>query len=216
MELNEIFNKIGIAFEKSDVKKLAEEKGKEWFYSLCTSKPRKGQPLIIGLNWGAKSEKFQPQDINNLPESIQWNEMGSLSRIKDFLKENFPLLPLENFNQSNLCFFRSKKEKQLTQKDKDLCKNIFEEFIELLKPQIMFGFSAPLRNYLILNNRIEYLNEKILHNGKYRIFLKQGFIKFGNWWTYINLLPHPNNWRYKEREKSLRQNMGICKTNIPL
>lgn len=215
MGLNEIFNKIEMAFEKSDVKKLAEEKGKEWFYSLCKSKPRKGQPLIIGLNWGAKSEKFQPQDINNLPESTKWNEMGKLSQIKDYLKGCFPLLPLGNFNQTNLCFFRSQKESQLTQYDINLCKPIFEEFIELLKPQIMFGFSAPLRNYLILNNRIEYLNEKILHNGESRIFLKQGFIKFGNWWTYINLLPHPNNWRYEERGKVLKKIWEFARQTYP-
>lgn len=201
--MKEIYNKIKKAFEISDIKKLAEREKKQWYYSLCTSKPIIGQPLILGFNRSADSGNFKPQNIDNLPNVTNWSDMGLLSQIKEPLKKNFPMIDQESYNHANFCFFRSNNEKQITERDIKICEPIFEEFIAHLKPKIIFGYSDRLSNYLISNRRIKYLNEKKLSNGNTGVFLYQGFMRLNGWWTYINLLPHPNNRQYKEKKKTL-------------
>lgn len=217
LNANKIEKEIKIAFNKSDIKILAENENKKWYYSLCTSKPKMGQPLIIGVNWGAGKEDYLPQNIENLPSKTNWDEMGSLTRIKSYIEKKFShIIDVNEINQTNYCFFRSEKENQLTKKDIELCEPIFEKFVSMIKPQIIFGFSSKLRKYLFSNKKIYYINKKIIPNDSRNIYIFKGFIKFGDWWTYINLLPHPNNWnRFKNQNKKLDQIWGFAKGTYP-
>jgi hypothetical protein len=214
--MEDIYKQIEEAFNQSDIKKLAEKEGKKWYYSLCTNKPKEGQPLLIGLNWGASDEDFEPQDINNLPETINWSLMGDLKKLKPYLEEYFPGIDSSTYNQTNYCFFRSKSEDDLNWSDIKLTEAPFEEFISRIKPSIIFGFSAKLRDYLLHNRRILFLEERPINSGTKTYIVYKGFMKLKSWWTHINLIPHPSSWKYfKNHHDTLNSIWNNAKITYP-
>lgn len=211
--MKDLFIKIEDAYNKSDIKQQSEKYS--WFYSLCTSKPKIGQPLIVGFNWGASSN-HKRQTIDDLKSVINWNEMSSLQKIKPFIKKYFPRISPDNFNQTNYCFFRSSKEAQISDDDIKLCEPIFFEFVSRIKPRFILAFSKKLRETLIKNGMIKYLNKKSVFDGKKTITAYHGFVNFGGWWSYIYLLPHPSYWnRIENREEVLNQLWKISWNTYP-
>lgn len=211
--MKDLFIKIDDAYKKSDIRLKSEKNS--WFYSLCTSKPKIGQPLIVGFNWGVSSN-HRKQIYADLESVIDWNQMSSLQKTKPFIEKYFPRIRPDSFNQTNYCFFRSKKENEISDFDINLCEPIFYEFISRVKPRFILAFSKKLRETLMKNGMIKYLNKKSVFDGKKTITAYHGLVNFGGWWSYIYLLPHPSYWnRINNREEVLDQLWKICINTYP-
>lgn len=209
--MKEFYNLIDNAYNLSDIKL----RNKDWYYSLCTSIPKKGQPLIVGFNWGVDSNHTK-QKISDLNTEIDWNELATLKKIKPYLEKTFTKYPINNYNQTNYCFFRSKTENQISQKDIELCEPIFFYFISKIKPKYIVSFSAKLRDTFIKKGFLKYYSKKTVFDGKKNIYAYHGFIKIDNWWTYIYFLPHPSYWnRINNQETSLKELWKICWNTFP-
>ena len=210
--MEDLFQKIDNAFNKSNIKQQSEKNS--WFYSLCNSKPKIGQPIIVGFNWGV-SYNHKKQTYSDLKSVMNWNQMPSIEKIKPFIEKYFPRLN-NSFNQTNYCFFRSKKEDEISDFDINLCEPIFYEFISRVKPRFILAFTKKLRETLIKNGMIKYLNKKSVFDGKKIITSYHGFVNFGGWWSYIYILPHPNYWnRINNQKEVLDQLWDICINTYP-
>lgn len=211
MELQTYYDNIQNAFNQSDIKLI----NKDWHYSLCNSVPKIGQPLIVGFNWEVDSN-HKKTTISDLNTEIDWNELATLKKIKSYLEKTFTKYPIKNYNQTNYCFFRSKKENQISQKDIELCEPIFFDFISKIKPKYIVSFSAKLRETFIEKGYLKYYSKKIVFDGKKNIYAYHGFVKIDNWWTYIYFLPHPSYWdRINNQETSLKELWKICWNTFP-
>ncbi len=167
---------------------------KEWYYSVTATKLSKNKPLIVGFNWGAEQGfKYSPQC--EYPFTVfegLYEELGSLNRTIPFFHEYYT--KALTGMQTNFCFFRSHEEGQISQKDLELCKPLFDKYLDYVNPSIIISFSSKLRNYFNDNNLImhkktlpiKYLKGQTeIIKGKYKT--KSGkFIDF----VYI---PHPNS-----------------------
>jgi hypothetical protein len=65
-KIGELFKKVDKAFEESDIRKYAEEKGKKWHYSIVSTAVQPNCPLLVGLNWGAdKLSDYEKAEFNS-------------------------------------------------------------------------------------------------------------------------------------------------------
>lgn len=180
-------------FEKSDIKQFCNKNDYQWFYSLITTTLKPGGPLVLGFNWGASNGvSYRPQKA--IEQSDFENEdVGSLSRIFPFCRKYFGDDFLSRVTQSNYCFFRSKEENQISNKDLILCEPILEKLIHAVKPSAVLCFSARLRNYLIENDKIKIKESKVIKFKHGAAFITyeaiKGTLSSG---IEIKFLPHPN------------------------
>jgi len=211
MELQTYYKKIQNALNQSDINLI----NKDWHYSLCNSVPKIGQPLIIGFNWGIESN-YKKQTISDLNTEIDWSELVNLKEIKPYLEKYFIKHPITNYNQTNYCFFRSKKQNQISKKDIELSEPIFFDFVSKIKPEYIVSFSAKLRDTFIKKGYLKYYSKKIVFDGKKNIYAYHGFVKIDNWWTYIYFLPHPSYWnRINNKKTTLEELWKICRNTFP-
>ena len=84
-ELQELFNDTKIAFDKSPIKKLADDKSAKWAYTISSTELQKGKNLIVEFNWEVESkQKYTAQEF--IPtinfKGLHLNkELGSLQKI---------------------------------------------------------------------------------------------------------------------------------------
>ena len=180
-------------FEKSDIKQFCHEKDYQWFYSLITTTLKTGGPLVLGFNWGASNGvRYNPQKTIEQSD-FEKEDVGSLSRIFPFCRKYFGNEFLSRISQSNYCFFRSKEENQISNKDMSLCEPILEKLIAAVKPSSVLCFSAKLRSYLIKNDKIKFKESKVIKFKRGPSFVTYEAIK-GTMSSGIEIkfLPHPN------------------------
>lgn len=128
-----LYKRIEAAFNQSDVKKYAEDHHEKWFYCLTSTKLTSNTTVIIGFNGGAKKDcPYRPQNSAEYPNKSfkdlydMKDELGSFSRIYNCLKQYLPKEDIDNFVQTNFCFFKSNNENEISEKDIRLCIPIFE------------------------------------------------------------------------------------------
>ncbi len=185
-ELEALLKEIEAAYEESGIKETAGLN-----YSLITGSLQKNQPLIIGFNWGASDTEYKPQ--NNIEvEDLCLENLGSMKRIIPFCKKYFGEDFLDKASQTNYCFFRSKSERDIVEKDLELCRPIFDKLIMLLMPSIVLCFSGQLREYLCNSNRVDHIEKRgfPFKRGSKDVtcYAARGFFNGAK----IVFLPHPN------------------------
>lgn len=184
---------LEIAHEKSDIKKYCLKYGHEWHYSLVTTTLESGGPLILGFNWGAsQDEKYLPQTSIN-SSKLTSQDTGSFSRIIPYCEKYFGSDFLAKASQSNYCFFRSKSESQISDRDIQLCEPVFEKLIDVIEPSSILCFSSKLRDYLTSKNRIHSSTSKTIpfKRGSSNVEYEAIKAKLSSG-QEIKFLPHPN------------------------
>jgi hypothetical protein len=201
--------KTGEAYQKSDIKNHEANKA-DWAYSVTATRIEKGQPLIIGFNWGAdaaweaKGNKFGPQDPDKYPIGFfkeYYDELGSFKRTIPYFEKYYDdgIYAM----QTNFCFFRSAQENQISQKDIELSKPLFHEYLKFAEPTRLISFSSSLRDYFIEKSYIDNIKTTEINYRKSKILIIKGdYIADGMNIPYV-YLPHPNAMiKRVEREKA--------------
>jgi len=191
--LNTLLVDLKEAYDQSDIKKYCQTNGHDWYYSLITSTLEKHGPMVIGFNWGASdNESYLPQSSIEKC-GFEKADIGSLSRIFPYCQKYYGDDFLSKISQSNYCFFRSKIESQISNKDIQLCEPIFTKMIDVVKPSSVLCFSSKLRDKVITE-------DKIISSETHDICFKHGARNI----TYtaikavldsnveMKFLPHPN------------------------
>ncbi len=192
-QFEELLNEVKEAYAKSSLKDSG------YNYSLVGTQIKINQPLIIGLNWGGK--KTEAQTIKSYKEYIDKgvkfqnaDDMGSLSRIKTYLKYN-STIDYENshIGQTNFCFFRTPNEAELMKNPEDLklTNDIFLRLLNIIKPSVILAFSSKLRDYVNSNKEInfDYIDDYKAKNAK-RVNKYNGLMGELNGIPFYSL-PHP-------------------------
>lgn len=182
------------AFEKSQIRRIAEDAGKNWRYSVCATRINVDSPLILGFNWGARvGEEYPPQVILPTESFLELprKDLGSLSRIIPLLHE-FLGEDAARIGQSNFCFFRSKKEDQIREYDLGLCIPLFRELLHAARPSRILSLSTRLRQHLKTIGALSGIEEKAipLRRGTYTAM--RGRVVLDEVSCPILFLPHPN------------------------
>ncbi len=126
---DQLIQKTEIAFHQSDV----FIKNPNWSYSICGTPILKGVGLIVGLNWGGggNGEIFPSQTY---PDGIDVKTYTFIKRLFPYLNKYLKVDDPKEINYSNLCFFRSPKVKDLSDKDWNLSKELFLDYLRYLDP----------------------------------------------------------------------------------
>lgn len=194
-ELNteDLFEELDAAFEKSDIKQLAEMNRCEWNYSLTSTPLYQNSLLLIGFNPGAAKDYPYSKQSSLPEENFLLQDLGSFRRIVPFLKMYYPDETIAKIVQINYCLFRSSKESEISPKDKMLCEPIFFKLLSLLKPKQVISFSASLRQHFLNHKELFAVtfDNQILSN-KGMINTTVGELKINSGKIPIGFLPHPN------------------------
>jgi hypothetical protein len=194
--IEQLFVDTKIAFENSPIKKYADQNGKQWYYSISSTRLNENSNVIIGFNWGAAgNDKYKPQVLvphENFKDLYDKKWLGSLERIYQPLKLRFPNEDIDQSVQTNFCFFRSKVEGEITDKDLELSTPLFHQLISIIKPKRIIGFSKRLQSYFIENGRCSNLHEASFASNRRTLHTAKGFLKLNGLEVPIYFLPHPN------------------------
>ncbi|RLD55853.1 MAG: hypothetical protein DRJ01_16075 [Bacteroidetes bacterium] len=212
---NKLLYEIRQAYYLSDIYNIYKEK--EWYYSVTSTKFSKNKPLIVGLNWGVDNNwinngnKYSPQC--NYPFSTfegLHDDLGSFKRTIPLFHKYFTSALFGM--QTNLCFFRSEKENQLTKKDIELCTPIFDKLIKYTSPSCIIVFSKEAHNYFI-NREHRKINTESFSTDKKTIYFSKGKVIINNKEIDYYHLPHPNSYRFHKTEY-IEKVWELCFRNI--
>lgn len=127
------------AFEKSAICKKQKEIGKQWNYAVCATPIQKEKGILFGINWGG-SENFQPQSVMPTGEGIiNYHFIKQSRKSLESLGLDFSIL---DFNYSNLCSFRTPKERLLELKDYELSIPLFKKYVSHIDPPWMLSIGG--------------------------------------------------------------------------
>lgn len=189
-----LLQRVRAAFERSDVKRRQESLDESWHYSICALPLRPGQPLLLGLNWGAdRHARHTPQLMEPqrgaFAEVQNWN---FIRRSDGLLRRYFA--PVQELNYLNVCPFRSPDTSCLTESDWKLAiEEFFLDALDALRPPrvLLLGASgAPqLGRFGLVTTRVVSVDDNgrsvNAHVGTIRGRERRGIPFFA--------LPHPNN-----------------------
>jgi hypothetical protein len=111
----------------------------ELFFSVCGTSIEKGKGVLFGLNWGG-SDKFRPYyPQSSMPnsDSLKHDDPDTYLFINKLLPNltNFKKIKsINEINYTNLCFFRSKKIRDLQVQDWENSAGLFKLLIEYIDP----------------------------------------------------------------------------------
>jgi len=213
IDVQSYLDQIGEAYEKSSLNKESPQ----WSYSLCTTVPEIGQPIIVGINWGDDGHYYPAQTAVDLSPETPWGKMGSLNRLKKWMSHYFSDLPLSKFNQTNICFFRTPKADRLMYEDYELCLPIFSSFIADCKPCYIFGLGDPvidaIKSHFSTQDQLDVDFPRL--DVSARIF--QAILKIDGWWTFVNVLPHPITMGFmSDNARSKSQILELASSSYPI
>ncbi|MCZ6802845.1 MAG: hypothetical protein O7D86_02630 [Proteobacteria bacterium] len=190
--LASLLKELKQAYDKSEIRQYCLKNGHEWHYDLITTTMVPGGPLILGFNWGAsQDETYDPQYFVKKSNFYSEN-VGSLSRIFPYCEKYFGNDFLSKASQSNYCFFRSRYERQISNKDIELCEPIFEILISTIQPSSILCLSSKLRDYLLSNDRISDIHSKEIKYKKGSSDVTYTAITGSMSDIEIKFLPHPS------------------------
>lgn len=170
--------------------------GKKWNYSICATPINIGKPLIIGINWGGGGAR---DNFNYLVQDKMPTKEGFLKELKDgdykflslskkYLKEHLNLdICSDEFNYSNLFFFRTPNIKYLKDEDFKISIPILKKYVEELQPEYILSLGNTNMKYLsVLNSDDIFFDHRTTENLKVN-----GYI--GKLWSKeFYCLPHPS------------------------
>ncbi len=109
-------------------------KNSGWSYSMCGTPIVKKQGLILGLNWGGggTGELFNPQA--KYPDGDEIKTYPFIIKLTPYLKDHLGLEDITKINYSNLCFFRSPKVQDLSEKDWEVSIPLIQSYIKYVDP----------------------------------------------------------------------------------
>ena len=133
-----LLNQTKTKFEESDVYK--KNKDNNWNYAVCETPIQKNKGVYFGLNWGGKNKNTQKKYPTKFREKGRKWPFVTKSHIyfKTFLDEE-----MAELNYSNLCFFRSPKAHQISEKDWDLAIALFKEYVYYINPPFTLMLGSP-------------------------------------------------------------------------
>lgn len=192
---SDLLDKTESAYNISEIKK------QRLAYSVTATQIIKNRPLIVGFNWGVdndylqKGNEYLPQSVSEYPKNLfvtNYDDLGSLKRTVPYFENYFP--KALTGMQSNFCFFRSKKEEDISDKDLNLGKNLFEELLEFSNPSILISFSSKLRDHLLQKQYLYNISktEISFNKGTLSIIKAHYKLKSGIEIPFV-YLPHPNS-----------------------
>lgn len=184
--VEQLYTQIQEAFEESDVRTLAEQKGKSWNFELSKTPMHKNSMVFLGFNWKADGDDdFEPQLSlpNDTLDQKKWRKI--LPSILDQFTEQNP----DRIIDTVFCPFRSQEEGQVKQNDLKASQEIFANWMSLLKPAQLFCFSARLRDYMMHQEMLENLTETKVTSGKRKIRILKAQLKLGDVLVPIAFLP---------------------------
>ncbi|MEO8821986.1 MAG: hypothetical protein ABI366_00325 [Ginsengibacter sp.] len=211
----QISSLLGTEVNNSNILKDEKTNGKKWNYSICATPITLRKPLIIGINWGGGglkdnydySVQGQMPTKNKFLDELKNGEYKFLTMSKDYILEYLKLnINSDNFNYSNLCFFRTPSLKYLKGEDFEISIQIFKKFVNELQPPWILSLGITNIKYLkkFLKPDEISLNEKRI--GKSEVIGYTGTL----WSKSFYCLPHPNAHIFKiDRDE-------IWKTVFPL
>ena len=194
-KIQTLFDDTKLAFLKSDIKKFAEANNLQWNYSISATPLTKNNTVIVGFNWGASSEGDIPQlapPTRNF-KSL-YDELGSFKKVDSSLRKYFSDTEIDNCVQTNFCFFRSKEENQISDKDLELSTPLFETLISLIEPKRIISFSSKLRDYFLKDEKLYRPNGELnITSNKKTLYVAKGFYLLKGNEIPVYFLPHPNS-----------------------
>jgi len=184
---NKFFDELLMAtekqFKKSPVYQKQLKLHKEWNYAVCATPIIKDKGVIFGINWGGENISAQTK----MPDGTGISKYHFIKQSRQFLEKNWGLdISSINFNYTNLCFFRTPKERYLSPDDYELSLPLFKEYISYIKPPWILSIGG--KNLKVLNRF------GALKNIKWH-FDKQGKFKghSGQLWDWnVFSVPHPS------------------------
>jgi hypothetical protein len=190
---HELLRKTEEAYKESEIK------GNDWGYSVTATQISRGKPLIVGFNWGVDTEWVRAGNSYGAQKEYplrtfegNFDDLGSLKRTVEFFHEHYP--QALSGMQTNFCFFRSEREDQVSEKDLELSRPLFEEYLKFSDPSVIISFSSKLRNHLVSKGRIEEVDSLYVRYMKGRLQIIKGFYLTD---TESKIpfvyLPHPNS-----------------------
>lgn len=193
-----LVEKTRVAFNQSDINKNFPDK--DWYYSVCATPIRKNKPIFMGLNWGVSkpNENFKGHEPQVDYPSGDIGSWRTKTLIDKYLVNYFGYRS-DQVNYSNLCFFRSEKEDQLTQSDWRDSIALFKEYVEYINPP-----------YLIMMGVPKHLNENEIKEIKTQGYRpknkpKTYYLRTATLFEKFPLasVPHPTAPVYSEARKAL-------------
>jgi hypothetical protein len=181
-----LLNETKKAYQASEIKK------DNLYYSVCATPLFKNSTLLLGFNWGAgQNQKYDPQTRMEVRPFTQL-DLGSLKRTFGFFHKYLPDAKLDEFVQSNLCFFRSKKEADISQGDLLLSQGLFESLINYIQPKEVISFSNQLYKYVSSQNKLVDESHINIISGKKTFQSRKAKLDINGQLVPISFLPHPN------------------------
>lgn len=190
------------AYERSDI--ILQQP--ELYYSVLYSEIQPEKPFILKLNENVKAEydknkwllpafrnSFQPVKSGDLPlgnfSSASLNDKA-LGHAFDYLRRFCPEALKGTY--ANYCFFRSKKENDISLKDLHLSRELFERLLAYARPTILISFSARLRDYFLDSGQFIEPKLKPIRSGGASALPMRGALWFNENRIDFCYLPHPN------------------------
>ncbi len=192
--MNEHQNFFDNLLNETEKAYLASEIKKEnLYYSVCSTPIFINSTLLLGFNWGkSNDEADKPQKKIPIIPFKQIPDLGSFKWTIDFFNKYLPRENLQEFVQSNFCFFRSQKENDISLSDLKLSHPLFESFITYVQPKRIICFSARLKQYFEDNGKLFDCDPKIISSGLKTIYTTKAKIDINDRKISIFFLPHPN------------------------
>ena len=198
-QLRDLLAATELQFNRSQIKVDAETCAKKWMYNIAATRIVPQSPLILGFNWGAQeNERYTPMVANKtFLELLNGSDLGSMRRLRPYLVEYLHMDDpgLEKVGQSNYCFFRSKRDGEIIESDLELCRPLFEKFLDIAQPSLILSVSSRLRNYLLGGNRVRnraWQSMTTEHATNRRYAACKGLLEMNDVKVPIYFLPHPN------------------------
>lgn len=177
-----------LLFKTDDAFNKSHQKDKGWFYSICGTPIQVNKGIIIGINWGVDNKhQHKRQSKMEIDEEIK--NYKFIKNSSDFLINYLQInLEILDFNYSNLCFFRTPKENNLTFADYELSIPLFKEYVKFINPPWIFSFG--------ITNFLRLLESKIIKKEQYKKHPDNNNKFYGVsgklWDTNFYAVPHPN------------------------
>jgi hypothetical protein len=202
MNKQDCFKSLLIETERAYNQSSLKHKG--WFYSICGTPIQPWRGIILGINWGSdRNYQHTPQSQMEFDQEIRKYKFikASESFLREYLDVNIERL---HFNYSNLCFFRTPREKDLKLGDYFLSIRLFKHYVACINPPWIFSFG--ITNF----NRLKRIGEA--NEGEFKKLSAPNNKYFGVsgklWDIPFFAVPHPNARIPKESRSMIWQKIS--------
>jgi uracil-DNA glycosylase family 4 len=198
--LTELLRTTKECFEQSPIYKKQQNCSCQWSYSACATPIQRKKVILIGINWGV-SGNHSPQ--TQMPTGEDIKTYTFIQRSRKYLEQYFGLqFDPPNFNYTNLCFFRTPRQKDLHRKDYEMSLPLFMEFVKYVEPNLILSLGNTntqiLECFKKLTNINKHYDSQRKHYG-----VKASLDVF----PYISV-PHPNAHVLTQSREEIWQKIG--------